>query len=317
MAALALLALPAAAQQVNAFPSKSVKLVVPYPPGGGNDVIARSLKAHWEALWGQSVIVENRPGGNGAIGTEAVAKSAGDGYTLLMGSIATHVTSPLLKGKTGKYDPLKDFTPIAMIAATPLILTVHPSVRANNLKELIALARAKPEGISYASVGNGSAGHLAGAMFEQMAGVDLLHVPYKGITQASTDLAGGVVNAAFSNILNVLPLIRAGKLRALGLTGTQTLSILPGVPTIGQTLSGYSADLWWGLFGPAGISNDTVKTIHQATNQYLDTLDARRKWAEDGISLTPMTQADFNLQIAKDTKRWSEVITSRKLTLES
>ncbi len=317
LGALALAPMAALSQAQSNFPSKVIRLVVPYPPGGGNDVLARGLKVHWERAWNQAVLVDNKPGGNGSLGTEVVSKLPGDGYTMLMGSIATHVTSPILKGKSGRYHPEKDFTPLAMVGSTPLILTVHPSVKANNLKEFIALTKAKPGSISYASVGSGSAGHLAGAMFEQLAGVDLLHVPYKGISQASTELVGGVVNAAFSNILNVLPLIRTGKLRALGMTGSQPLSILPDVPPISQVLPGYSADLWWGLFGPAGVPTDIVKKVNEETNRYLNADEFRRKWAEDGISLTPMSQPDFVSQIARDTKRWADVIASRKITEES
>lgn len=318
ISAIALSPLIAAADGVaGGYPNKMVKLVIPYPPGGGNDVLARGLKAHWEKTWKQAVLVDNRPGANGALGSEVVAKAPGDGYTLLMGSIATHVTSPLLVGKGAKYDPVKDFTPIAMVGSTPLILTVHPSVPAKNIREFIALAKQKRDSVSYASVGNGSAGHLAGAMFEQLAGVDMLHVPYKGISQASTELMGGLVNAAFSNVLNVLPLIRSGKLRALGMTGNQPLAILPEVPPISHVLPGYSADLWWGLFGPAGVPADVVRTLNAESNLYLNSADARRKWAESGITLTPMSAPDFVAQIARDAARWAEVISTRKLSEHS
>ncbi|HSV83480.1 MAG TPA: tripartite tricarboxylate transporter substrate binding protein [Ramlibacter sp.] len=310
------LPLPAFAQQ-GGYPNRNVRMVVPYPAGGGNDVLARALKVQWEKAWGQPVVIDNRPGGNGALGTEIVAKAPADGYTLLMGSIATHVTSPALKGKASRYDPVKEFTPIALVGSTPLILTVHPSVKANNLKEFIALAKSKKEGISYASVGNGSAAHLAAALFEQMAGVEMLHVPYRGISQASTELAGGMVNAAFSNVLNVLPLIRSGKLRAIGITGTQPLSILPDVPPIAQAVPGYSAELWWGVFGPAGLPAEVVKKIHDETNTYLQSAEAKKRWAEDGITLATMSQPDFVAQIARDAKRWGELITTRRITEDS
>ncbi|WP_342133384.1 Bug family tripartite tricarboxylate transporter substrate binding protein [Hydrogenophaga sp. OTU3427] len=317
LGAMALAPLIGQAQATSPFPHKVIRLVVPYPPGGGNDVLARGLKTHWERAWGQAVVVDNKPGGNGTLGTEIVAKAPGDGYTVLMGSIATHVISPLMKRKSGRYDPVKEFTPLAMAGSTPLILTVHPSVKANNLREFVALAKATREGVSYASVGNGSAGHLAGAMFEQMAGVEMMHVPYKGISQATTELVGGVVNAAFSNVLNVLPLIRTGKLRALGVTGTQSLSILPDVPPISQVLPGYSSELWWGLFGPAGIPPDVVRKFNEESNRYLESAEARKRWAEEGITLNPMSQQDFVQQIARDTVRWGDLITTRKITEES
>ncbi len=317
LSAMAMAPLAGIGQIVYTYPAKPIRLVVPYPAAGGNDVLARGLKSHLERAWSQAVMVDNKPGGNGTLGTEIVAKSSADGYTVLMGSIATHVTSPLLKKKNSRYDPVKDFTPIAMVGNTPLILTVHPSVKATNLREFIALAKANKDSVTYASVGNGSAGHLAGVMFEQMAGVDMMHIPYKGISQASTELVGGVVNAAFSNVLNVLPLIKTGKLRALGVTGTTSLGILPDVPPISQVLPGYSADLWWGLFGPSGMPMDAVRKMNVETNRYLDSIEARKKWAEDGITLTPMSQADFVHLIAKETARWGELIQSRKITEES
>ncbi len=317
LSALALTPFAGFAQVGNSYPAKPIRLVVPYPAAGGNDVLARGLKTHWERVWTQPVLVDNKPGGNGALGTEIVAKAPADGYTVLMGSIATHVIGPLLKKKNSRYDPVKDFTPIAMVGNTPLILTVHPSVKANNLREFIALAKTQKDGISYASVGNGSAGHLAGVMFEQMASVDMMHVPYKGISQASTELVGGVVNAAFSNVLNVLPLIKTGKLRALGVTGSSALSILPDVPPISQVLPGYSAELWWGLFGPAGMPAEAVRRINVESNRYLESADAKKKWAEDGITLTPMSQADFVQHIAKDTVRWGDLIQARKISEES
>lgn len=308
---------PFAAFAQGAYPARPLRLVVPYPPGGGNDVLARSIKTHWEKAWNQAVVVDNKPGGNGALGTEIVGKAAPDGYTLLMGSIATHVIGPILKGKSARYDPARDFVPLAMVGSTPLILTVHPSVKANNLKEFIALARSKKDNITYASVGNGSAGHLAGVMFEQLAGVDMLHIPYKGISQASTELIGGMVNAAFSNVLNVLPLIRSGKLRALGVTGTQPLGILPEVPPIASVLPGYASELWWALFGPAGMPAEVVKKVLAETNAYLSLPEMKKKWAEEGITLTPMSGPEFTSLIARDTKRWGDLITTRRISEES
>lgn len=306
-----------ATAQAGSYPSKAIKLVVPYPPGGGNDLLSRSLKTHWEKAWGQPVIVENKPGGNGSLGTEFVSKTPGDGYTLLMGSVATHVTSPLLKGKSSRYDPVKDFTPIAMMGSTPLILTVHPSVKANNLREFVALAKSKKESITYASVGNGSAGHLAGAMFEQMSGADMMHIPYKGIAQASTELIGGLVNAAFSNVLNVLPLIRSGKLKALGVTSKEALSVLPEVPPISSVLTGYEAELWWGVFAPAGLSADVVKKINQETNKYLNLPEMKKKWAEEAITLNPLTVPEFSNLIERERKIWSDLVVSKKITEET
>lgn len=314
MALGALATAPWAWAQPGAYPTKLIKLVVPYPPGGGNDVLARAVKTQWEKAWGQAVIVENKPGANGALATELVARTPGDGYTLLMGSVATHAIAPALRKGSLRYDAGKDFVPVAMVGSTPLVLTVHPSVKANSVKELVALAKAAPNQISYASVGNGSAGHLAGVLFEHLAGVDLMHVPYKGISQASTELTGGLVNAAFSNVLNVLPLIRTGKLKALGVTGAAPLDVLPGVAPIGSALPGYAVELWWGLFAPAGTPPDVVRRLNEESNRYLATPEAKARWANEGISLTPMSPEQFAAVVARDARKWSEVITARKIS---
>jgi tripartite-type tricarboxylate transporter receptor subunit TctC len=309
-------AMPWAFAQAAPYPKGLVKFVVPFPPGGGNDLLARAIKHQWEKAWGQPVIVDNRPGANGAIATEGVAKSTGDGHTLLMGSVATHAIAPALRRGNLRYDAQRDFLPVALVGSTPLILTVNPEVKANTVQEFIALAKRRPGEITFASVGNGSAAHLAGALFEHMAGVDLVHVPYKGISQASTELAGGQVMAAFSNVLNVLPLIRTGKLRALGVTGTAPLDVLPSVPPIGQALPGYAVELWWGIFAPAGTPADVVRKLHDETNRYLERTEEKARWAKEGITLTPVPIEEFSAVLARDFKKWADVITSRKIAAE-
>jgi len=307
---------PWAWAQGTSYPHNVIKFIVPYPPGGGNDVLARSLKVQWEKAWGKAVIVENRPGANGSIATEGVARAPADGYTLLMGSVATHAITPALRRTKLRYDAKKDFLPVAMVGSTPLILTVSNGVKAQNVAEFIALAKRSPDQITFASVGNGSAGHLAGALFEQMAGVELVHVPYKGVSQTSTELVGGQVMAAFSNVLNVLPLIRTGKIRALGVTGTAPLDILPDVPPIGQTLPGYAVDLWWGIFAPAGTPPDIVRKLHDESNKYLSSAEEKAKWAKDGITLTPMSLEEFSNVLSRDGKKWADVIAARKIIEE-
>lgn len=307
---------PTAWSQTATYPKSLIKFIVPYPPGGGNDVLARSIKVQWEKGWGTAVIVENRAGANGSIATEQVARAPADGYTLLMGSVATHAISPALRRTNLRYDAKKDFVPIAMVGSTPMILTVHPSLPANNVKEFIALAKKSPNQITYASVGNGSAGHLAGVLFEHLAGVDLVHIPYKGISQGSTELAGGQVNAAFSNVLNVLSLIKTGKLKAIGVTGNAPLDILPGVAPIGDAVPGYAVELWWGIFAPAGTPTDIVKKVHAESNKYLSDPAEKAKWAKDGITLTPMSTEEFTTVLARDSKKWADVIATRKITEE-
>lgn len=291
------------------YPNRPIRLVVPYPPGGGNDLLARAIKAPLELRWGQPIVVENRPGANGTIATEAVAKGPADGYTLLMGSTATHAINPALYRRLG-YHPVRDFAPVALVGSTPLILTAHPSVPATNVAELIALARARPGELSFASVGNGSVAHLAGQIFQNAAGVEMLHVPYRGIAQASTELLTGLVKTAFSNIVNVLPLIREGKLRTIAVTTAERSPVLPDVPTIAETLPGFDIPLWWGVFAPARTPAPIVARLNAAIREVLEDRELQARWAADAITLTPSTPQHFAGVLAADIPRWGEAVRS-------
>ena len=297
----------AAADPAAEFPARPIRMVVPYPPGGGNDLLARAIKAPLEMRWNQPIVVENRPGANGTIATELVAKGAADGYTLLMGSTATHAINPALYRRLG-YDAVRDFAPVAMVGSTPLILTVHPSVPARSVAELIALAKARPGEISFASVGNGSVGHLAGQMFQGAAGIEMMHVPYRGIAQASTELLAGLVKTAFSNVVNVLPFIRDGKLRPLAVTTSARSAVLPEVPTIAETLPGFDVPLWWGVFAPAQTPAPVVAKLNGAIRTVLADRELLARWADEAITLTPGTPQDFAAQIAADIPRWAEAV---------
>ncbi|HYD59946.1 MAG TPA: tripartite tricarboxylate transporter substrate binding protein [Noviherbaspirillum sp.] len=312
--AVALLA-GVSAVQADSYPSKPIKLVVPYPAGGGNDLLARAIKTRWEQAFGQPVIVENKPGANGSIATEFVARAPNDGYTLLMGSVATHAINPSMYPQI-RYRADKDFEPLALVGSTPLILTVHPSVKANTVAELVAEAKKQPGKLTYASVGMGSAGHLAGELFTVNTGTDILHVPYKGISQASTDLVGGQVNMAFSNVINVLPMIKTGKLKPLGVTSKAPLDVLPNVPPISKSVPNYSVDLWWALFAPAGTPKQVIDKLNAETNRYLSEAEAKEKWAKDGITLLPSTPAQLKALVAEDAKKWADVIKTAKITGE-
>jgi tripartite-type tricarboxylate transporter receptor subunit TctC len=289
------------------YPSKPIKLVVPYPAGGGNDLLARAIKTRWEQAFGQPVIVENKPGANGSIATEFVARAPNDGYTLLMGSVATHAINPSMYPQI-RYRADKDFEPLALIGSTPLILTVHPSINANTVAELVSDAKKHPGKLTYASVGMGSAGHLAGALFTLNSGTDILHVPYKGISQATTDLLGGQVSMAFSNVINVLPMIKTGKLKPLGVTTKAPLDVLPNVPPISKSLPNYSVDLWWALFAPAGTPKQIIDKLNAETNRYLSDAEAKDKWSKDGITLLPSSPAQLRDLVAEDSKKWAQVI---------
>jgi tripartite-type tricarboxylate transporter receptor subunit TctC len=293
--------------QTTDFPNRPIRMVVPYPPGGGNDLLARAIKAPLETRWGQLIVVDNRPGANGTIATEAVAKGPADGYTLLMGSTATHAINPALYHRLG-YDAVRDFSPVAMVGSTPLILTVHPSVPAHSVSELIALAKAKPGEISFASVGNGSVGHLAGQMFQGAAGIEMLHVPYRGIAQASTELLTGLVKTAFSNVVNVLPFIRDGKLRPLAVTTLSRSAVLPEVPAIAETLPGFDIPLWWGVFAPARTPAPVVTKLNGGIRDVLADPGLQARWAAEAITLTPDTPEAFAARIAADIPRWAEAV---------
>jgi tripartite-type tricarboxylate transporter receptor subunit TctC len=306
--ALAGLARGAAAQGSAAdFPSRPIRIVVPYPPGGGNDLLARAIKAPLETRWGQAIVVENRPGANGTVATEAVAKGPADGYTLLMGSTATHAINPSLYRRIG-YHPLRDFAPVALVGSTPLILTVHPSVPATTVAELVALAKARPGDLSFASVGNGSVGHLAGQLFQNAAGIEMLHVPYRGIAQASTELLAGLVKSAFSNVVNVLPFIRDGKLRPIAVTTAARSPVLPEVPAIAEGLPGFDVPLWWGAFAPARTPAPVVAKLNDAMTQVLRDPELQARWAAEAITLTPGSPADFAAVLAADIPRWAEAV---------
>jgi tripartite-type tricarboxylate transporter receptor subunit TctC len=291
------------------FPSRPIRMVVPYPPGGGNDLLARAIKAPLESRWNQPIVVENRPGANGTIATEAVAKGAADGYTLLMGSTATHAINPSLYRRLG-YDALRDFAPVALVGSTPLIITVHPSVPAKSVAELVSLAKAQPGRLSFASVGNGSVGHLAGQMFQNVAGIEMLHVPYRGIAQASTEMLSGLVKMGFSNVVNVLPFIREGQLRPIAVTSPARSPVLPDVPTVAETLPGFDVPLWWGVFAPSRTPKPVVAKLNTAVRQVLQDPELQARWAGEAITLTPGTPEDFTKVLAADTPRWAEAVRS-------
>jgi len=320
-AALACLAAPLAALAPGAwgasddFPAKNITLVVPYPAGGANDLLARGVKVQWEAAWGRSVLIENKPGGYGSIGTEFVSRQPGDGHSLLMGSVATHAINPALYPKH-RYSAERDFVPVAYMGSTPLILTVHPSLGVKTVQELIAYAKKHPGKLSYASVGLGSAAHLSAELFKQKAGVDIVHVPYRGISQASTDLVGGQIEMAFSNVLNVLPYLQTGKLVALGITGRDRLAVLPKIPPIGDTLPGYEVDLWWGVFAPAKTPQAVVDKLNAEANRYLDSKETRARWEREGITLAPMSSTQFKELVARDATKWTQVIKDAKVVAE-
>jgi tripartite-type tricarboxylate transporter receptor subunit TctC len=240
------------------YPSKPIRFVVPFPPGGPLDIMGRGIAQKLQEAWGQPVVVENRPGAGGGIGADLVAKSPGDGYTLLMGAVSTHAINPSLYAKI-PYDPQKDFVPVALVAQVPNVLVVNPSLPVQTVQELIAYARAKPGTLSFGSGSTGSTGHLAGELFKTEAGVDMVHIPYKGGAPAMQDLLAGQTQLMFDNLANALPQVKAGKLRALAVTTLKRAPSVPDLPTIAESgLPGFDLTTWFGIFVPAGTPPETV-----------------------------------------------------------
>ena len=297
----------ALAAQAQPFPNRPIKIIVPFGPGGFTDVAARILQKELAPAIGQPIIIENRPGAGSTIGTDAVAKAAPDGYTLVMISTA-HVISPHLY-KQMPYDPLKDFTPVMKLAEGPYVLVVHPSLPAKSVGELIALAKAKPGSIDYASSGNGSAQHLVGALFTTMAGVNLNHVPYKGSNQAMNDVIGGQVKVSFVGVPNALPNLNSGKLKALGVSTGKRYAELPDVPTIAEAgVPGYDATIWLGLLAPPNTPREIVARINADITRILSTAEARKLMASAGVDVATSTPEDFARLMAAEMERWGKVV---------
>ena len=291
-----------------AYPTKPIRIVVPFPPGGTTDILARAAAQKMTEAWKEKAVVDNRPGAGGNIGAELVAKAPADGYTLLMGTVGTHAINASLYAKM-PYDHVKDFAPVILVAAVPNVLVVHPSVPATTVAELIAYAKANPGKLNFASSGSGTSIHLAGELFKVMAGVQMTHVPYKGSAPAIADLLGGQVQLMFDNLPSALPQIRAGKLRALAVTSSQRAAALPDVPTIAESgLPGYEASSWFGLLAPAGTPADIVAKINGEVARWLASPEAKEKLLAQGANAAGGTPEDFARHIATETAKWQKVV---------
>ena len=291
-----------------AYPTKPILIVVPFPPGGTTDILARAAAQKMTEAWKEQAVVDNRPGAGGNIGAELVARSPADGYTLLMGTVGTHAINASLYAKM-PYDHVKDFAPVILVAAVPNVLVVHPSVPATTVAELIAYAKANPGKLNFASSGSGTSIHLAGELFKVMAGVQMTHVPYKGSAPAIADLLGGQVQLMFDNLPSALPQIRAGKLRALAVTSSQRAAALPDVPTIAESgLPGYEASSWFGLLAPAGTPADIVAKINGEVARWLASPEAKEKLLAQGANAAGGTPEDFARHIATETAKWQKVV---------
>ncbi len=295
---------PALAQT---YPGKPIRIVVPFPAGGNADIFARALSQKMAESWSQGVVVDNRAGAAGIIGTQLVAKAPADGYTLLMGTTGTHTTNPAVYEKL-PYDPVRDFAPVSNFADSPFLLVVHPSIPARNLKQLIALARARPGQLHYASFGVGSSAHLAGEMLRTAARIEIVHVPYKGGPPALADVVGGHVALMFNALPAVIPQVKAGKLRALALAADKRAPSAPDMPTFAEAgIPDFEAGSWYGVLAPAGTPKDVVAKLHAEIVRVLALPDMKQRLASEGAVGIGNTPEQFAEQIGKDMVRWAKV----------
>ncbi|MFL6663673.1 MAG: tripartite tricarboxylate transporter substrate binding protein, partial [Rhizobacter sp.] len=301
------------AQAAGAWPNRPVRIVVPFTPGGTTDILARALAPELSRAFGQQFIVDNKPGAGGNLGAAEVAKSAPDGYTLLMGTVGTHGINQSLYPKL-PYDPIKDFAPITLVAGVPNVLVMNPAkaqaLHIDSVPDLIRYAKANPGKLNMASSGNGTSIHLSGELFKTMTGTFMVHFPYKGSGPALLDLIGGTMDLMFDNLPSALPQIKGGKLKALAVTSAQRSAVLPDLPTIAEAgpLPGFDASSWFGLLAPAGTPVDIVNRVQQETAKALATPALKERLQSQGAIPSGMTPAQFAAYIAAETKKWSQVV---------
>jgi tripartite-type tricarboxylate transporter receptor subunit TctC len=304
------------AAAASGYPNKTIRIIVPFTPGGSTDILARAIGIELSKAWGQSVIVENVAGAGGSIGADKAAKSAADGYTLLMGHIGTLAVNPSLYPDL-PYQPLRDFAPVAWVARVPNVLVVHPSVPAKNVKEFVALAKSKPGQLNYGSGGNGSAANLATEYFKLQTNVSLLHIPYRGTAPAVTDLLGGQIQVLFTGAPAVIGQIKSGQLRALAVSSPQRLDSLPDVPTVAESgYKNFEADQWYGIVAPKGLPQEIVNKLNVQINSALQSPELKNRLNNEGAVATPSTPEVFGKLIKSEIERWKPVIGSGRVTAQ-
>ena len=292
----------------SAYPNRPIRLIVPYPPGGPTDIVARSLAQRISGEIGQQMVVENRPGANGNIGGELVAKSASDGYTLLFGSVGPLAINPALYQKM-PFDTARDLTPISLVAELPLILVVNPALPVRSLSELVSLAKARPGGLTFGSSGNGSTQHLAGELFRSVAGIDLRHVPYKGAAPAMNDLLGGQIDMMIDLSPTALPHVASGRLKPLAVTTGRRLEVLPELPTFQESgFESFRVTSWFGIFAPAGTSGSIVSRLNAEVVRAVDSAESRERIAAQGAQPVSSTSEALSRFLSAEIARWAEVV---------
>jgi tripartite-type tricarboxylate transporter receptor subunit TctC len=298
------------------YPAKSIRFIVPFPPGGGNDTIARLIGQKLTAATGQQVLVDNRPGAGGAIGAEAAAKSPADGYTMFLAGVATHGINPNLRRKI-PYDPLRDFDAVSLVASAPLLVVVHPSLPIKSVKQLVALAKARPGQINYASNGAGGSSHLAVELFNMMSGTKMTHIPYKGLAPALTDLLSGEVQVMFSSAVAMLPQVKAGKLRAIAMTGARRSPAIPDIPTVAEAgVPGYETGSWYGIVVPAGTPKAAIDRLSREIIAIVRAPEITGRLNDEAVIPVGSTPAEFTAHIKNELARWAKTIKQAGLALE-
>jgi len=306
LAAILLVVAGAAAAQP--WPSKPVRIIVPYPPGGTSDILARALAPGLQGALGQPVVVENKPGATGNLGADYVAKSPADGYTLLLADIGSLAISPSVFAAL-PFDPVKDFAPVIMVAYSPHLLVVHPSVPAKDARELIALVKAKPDTFNFAVSGMGGANHLAGIDFAQRAGLHWTYIPYKGGSQALSDMVGGQANVMFNGMLATYPFVKEGKLKVLAISSAKRFAAAPEIPTVAESgMPGFETGSWQGIVAPAGTPPEIVNRLHATASAILASPEMKDRLDKAGAELRPMSPAQFGAFIRSERDRWAKVV---------
>ena len=296
-----------ASRAADAYPSKVITILVPQAPGGANDIIARALGQKLATALGSPVIVENKPGAGGNVGTAYVARQPKDGYTLLLNAQSVQTINPFLYRTVG-FDPVKDFEPIMVVGVAPYLLAVNPSFPAKNLRELVALAKAQPGKINYASAGNGTVNHLLGEMLKMAAGIDIVHVPYRGAAAAATDVVAGQLPMTFGSFPGLMPFVRNGQLRVIGVCTEKRTQLAPELPTLAETIPGLYANAWYGLFAPAGTPREIVTKLHSEISRLMEAADMKERLTGLGVEAAPSTPEQLASLLRDDLGRWSKIV---------
>jgi tripartite-type tricarboxylate transporter receptor subunit TctC len=306
----------AEAIMAQAYPARPIRWIVTYPPGGPTDVVARAIGSKLTAAWGQQIVIDNRAGAGGVIGTELAAKAVPDGYTLLFGTSAGLTINPALSNKL-PYDAVRDFAPVSLLVLNPQLLVVHPSIAANSVKELIALAKARPGQLNYASVGQGSPNHLGMELFKALTGTQMVHVPYKGTGPALTDLLGGQIQLMFNSMPSVLPLVASGKLKALAVGSAQRSAAIPDIPTVAEAgVTGFENVTWYGMFAPSRTTRDIVVKLNREVVRILAEPEMAQRLAAQGAEPRSSTPEELAKFMQVESARWNKVIKAANIRLE-